>query len=131
MELKTVKKRRGDLMKNFFSILVMVIILGGGGYFVYNEFVKSKEPDVVAVDTGSIKVEEIDSKEFEKLDQEIKELIKKYEYVETMSSFDELNGLKQEDNSYNIQKYSDKKLFLISASKQQDGSIVAIFDDKE
>ena len=118
-------------MKNFFSILVMVIILGCGGYFVYNEFVKSKEPDVVAVDTGSIKVEEIDSKEFEKLDQEIKELIKKYEYVETISSFDELNGLKQEDNSYNIQKYSDKKLFLISASKQQDGSIVAIFDDKQ
>ncbi len=85
----------------------------------------------MAVDTGSIKVEEIDSKEFEKLDQETKELIKRYEYVETMSSFDELNGLKQEDNSYNIQKYFDKKLFLISASKQQDGSIVAIFDDKE
>lgn len=118
-------------MKKFFSVLVMLIILGGGGYFVYNEFVKTKEPDVVAEDTGSIKVEDIDSKEFEKLDKETKDLIKKYEYVETLDSFDELNKLKQEDNSYNVSKYSNKKLFLVSASKQKDGTIIAIFDDKE
>lgn len=118
-------------MKKFFSMLVMLVIIGGGGYFVYNEFVKSKEPDVVAVNTGSIDVKEIDTKEYEKLDQETKELIKKYTYFETLASFDVLDELKQADNSYTIEKYSDKKLYLISASKQQDGTIVAIFDDKE
>lgn len=118
-------------MKKFFSILVLLLILAGGGYFVYNEFLKTKEPDVVAVDTGSINVDEIDAKEFEKLDKETKELIKKYKYVETLASFGALDELKQEDNSYIIEKYSDKKLYLINASKQKDGSVVAIFNDNE
>ena len=116
-------------MKKIFSTLVILAILAGGGYFVYSEFVKTKTPDVVAKDTGSMAVEEINDEEFEKIDKETKELIKKYEYVETFDSFDELNQRKQEDESYSISKYDDKKLSLVSASKQKDGAIVAIFEE--
>ncbi|MBO0477984.1 membrane lipoprotein lipid attachment site-containing protein [Vagococcus sp. DIV0080] len=118
-------------MKKIFSTIVLLLVLAGGGYFIYTEFVKAKTPDVVAVDTGTITVDQIDQKEFEKLDKETKELIKKYEYVETVGSFDELNGMKQEDGSYIVPKYGDKKLYLISAAKQKEGQVVAIFSDKE
>lgn len=116
-------------MKKFFSILVILAIIAGGGYFIYNEFVKTKTPDVVAKDTGSIAVEEINDEDFEQIDKETKELIEKYKYVETYESFDELNQGKQEDESYLVSKYDGKKLSLVSASKQKDGSIVAIFEE--
>lgn len=118
-------------MKKIFSILVFVVILAGGGYFAYNEFMKTKTPDVIAVDTGSIAVEEINSEEFEKLDKETKDLIKKYEYVQEYSSFEELNKNQEEDGSYLVSDYGEKKLFLVNATKQKDGQVVAVFSDKE
>ncbi|MEG0286067.1 MULTISPECIES: hypothetical protein [Vagococcus] len=116
-------------MKKFFSLLVMLAIVAGGGYFVFNEFVKTKTPDVVAKDTGSIAVEEINDEEFAKIDGETKELLKKYDLVESYDSFEELNKTKQEDESYLVSKYEGKKLTLVSASKQKDGTVVAIFEE--
>ncbi|HCM90261.1 MULTISPECIES: hypothetical protein [Vagococcus] len=118
-------------MKKFFSILVFVVILAGGGYFVYNEYMRTQKPDAVAVDTGKITVDEINQKEFEKLDKETQEIAKKYKYLENFESFDQLDTLKQEDGSYKVDKYSDEKLFLKVASKQKDGSVVGVFDSKE
>ncbi|MGX7023759.1 hypothetical protein [Vagococcus hydrophili] len=118
-------------MKKFISILIFVVILAGGGYFVYNEFMRTKAPDTVATDTGKITVDEINKEEIEKLDKETQELAKKYKYMENFTSFDELDGLKQEDGSYKIEKYPDEKLFLKAASKQKDGGIVGVFDVKD
>lgn len=124
-----VYKNRGEFMKKFFSLIVMLAIIAGIGYFAYTEFIKTKTPDVVAVDTGSMAVEEIDDKEFEKIDTETKKLIEKYTYAETYASFTELDQEKQEDETYQVPKYADKKLSLVSASKQKDGSVVAIFEE--
>lgn len=118
-------------MKKFFSILIFVVILAGGGYFVYNEYMGTKKPDTVASDTGKIKVEEINQEEFEKLDKETQEIAKKYKYLEDFDSFDQLDSLKQEDGSFKVDKYPDEKLFLKVASKQKDGSVVGVFDIKE
>ncbi len=117
-------------MKKFFSILVFLMIAAGGGYFVYNEYIKSKSPDVVATDTGKIKVNELDTSEYEKLDQETKKMAEKYKYIETFDSFEILYGL-EEEGVYQIEKYPNQNLYLITASKQKDGSVVAVFSDKK
>ncbi|MDT2814697.1 hypothetical protein [Vagococcus carniphilus] len=117
-------------MKKFFSILVFLVIAAGGGYFVYNEYMKSKTPDVVATNTGKMDVNELDTAEYEKIDKETKKLAEKYKYIETFESFEILEGLEKED-TYQLDKYPDQKLYLITASKQKDGSVVAVFADKK
>lgn len=116
-------------MKKFFSVLVFLVIAAGGGYFIYNEYMQTKAPDVVATDTGKIKVNELDSAEYAKIDKETKKFAEEYKYVETFESFDELEGF-QKDETYQIDKYPDKTLYLVTASKQKDGSVVGVFTDK-
>lgn len=121
---------RGGKLKKIFSTIVLLVIVVGGGYFIYTDYIKTKTPEEVAVNTGTMTVNDISDDEFDKLDKETQELAKQYAYNETFDSFDQLNEAKQEDESYLISKYDNQKLYLIMASKQKDGAVFAIFDDK-
>ena len=127
--LKNSWDKVGGNVKKIFSSLVFLIAVAGVGYFVSTEYINTQDDHIVAVDTGKITVDEIDDKDFENLDKETKALVEKYPYSESFESFDELNRLKLDDESYEVAKYGDKKLYLIIASKQKDGSVVAVFDE--
>lgn len=117
-------------MKKIFSMIVLLVIVVGGGYFIYTDYIKTSTPEEVAVNTGTMTVNDIADDEFDKLDKETQELAQKYTYNETFDSFDQLNEAKQEDDSYLVSKYDNQPLYLVMASKQKDGAVFAIFDDK-
>lgn len=110
------------VFKRIFSILILVIIIGGIGYYFYTEQVKGGAPDIVAKDTGSIDLSKIEQTDDSKTTTEGK-------YTEEFESWDALDD-KAKDGIYVLDQYPDKSLYLISATKQADGKIVAVFDDE-
>lgn len=115
--------------KKIFSTIILVVILVGVGYFFYTEQLQSQAPDVVAEDTGTLSIEEIDKSDYESYDKEFKNLEKKYEYTEVFDTWESLND-DDEADVYHIPKYPNKDLYLVYASKQGDGKIAAVFSDK-
>jgi len=114
--MKTVKK--------IFSILILLIIVGGVGYYFYTEQVKGGKPDVVAKDTGTIDLSKIQQ-------SNDKNNVKKEEgkYEVDFDSWDALDD-SAKDGIYQVDKYPDKSLYLVSATKQGNGKILAIFNDE-
>ncbi|MGX6969531.1 hypothetical protein [Vagococcus bubulae] len=114
------------VFKRIFSILILVIIIGGVGYYFYTEQIKGGAPDIVAKDTGSIDLSKIEQTDDSKTDSKTTDEGK---YTEEFESWDALDD-KAKDGIYTLDKYPDKTLYLISATKQADGKIMAVFDDE-
>jgi len=108
------------VIKKIFSVLILVIILGGVGYYFYTEQIKGGKPDIVAKDTGSIDLSKVQQTDTTK---------EKGKYEEEFDSWDALDATAK-DGIYQIEKYPNKSLYLISATKESNGKILAIFDDE-
>lgn len=115
-------------MKRMIMFIVMLLIVGFGGYFYYQQQAKPKAPDKVATDTGTQEIQSADLAEYSKQAQEYE---KKFKFNDVFDSWDALNDAEGDDDSYTLDKYPDKKLFLEYAAKQEDGKIVAVFSDKK
>lgn len=109
------------VFKRIFSILILLIIIGGVGYYFYTEQVKGGAPDVVAKDTGSIDLSKIEQTDDSKTTEG--------KYKEEFESWDALDE-KAKDDTYVLDQYPDKTLYLISATKQANGKVLAVFDDQ-
>lgn len=122
-------------MKKFFSALIFIILIGGGGYFFYTQVQQTKAPDKVATDTGTVVIqkEELakEAEEAKKIAKKVKEKRKNVkEYKETFPSWEEFNNKENDDTSYTTEEHPDKKLYLVVASENEDGSISATFNDE-
>lgn len=109
------------VFKRIVSILMLLIIIGGVGYYFYTEQVKGGAPDIVAKDTGSI--------DLSKIEQTTDSKPSEGKYKIEFDSWDALDG-KAKDGVYMVDDYPDTSLYLISATKQADGKILAVFDDQ-
>ncbi|MGO2083771.1 hypothetical protein [Vagococcus sp.] len=114
-------------MKKFISVLIIVLVIAGGGYFYYTEVMKTKAPDKIATNTGTTTVKKEVLKE---RTEEVKKVKEKFSYEETFESWDSLDGLLNDDGSYTVSKYPDKKLYLVMATQQEDEKIIAVFNDQ-
>jgi len=108
------------VVKKIFSILMLLVILGGVGYYFYTEQIKGGAPDVVAKDTGSIDLSKV---------QQTDETKEEGKYKEEFDSWDALDATAK-DGIYQIDKYPNKSLYLVSATKETNGKVLAVFDDE-
>lgn len=118
-------------MKRWIPTILLVLVLIGGGYFFYTEQARTTgAPDKVAHDTGTLAIEEMTEDSFIKYGEDIEDYEKQYGFSETFSSWDELNEAVSDSDIYRVTKYPDKDLFLVYAAQQKDGQVAAIFSDK-
>ncbi|RHH71222.1 MULTISPECIES: hypothetical protein [Vagococcus] len=108
------------LLKRIVSILILLVIIGGVGYYFYTEQIKGGSPDIVAKDTGSI--------DLSKIEQTVESNTGEGKYQVTFDSWDALDE-KAKDGVYSVDEYPNTSLYLVSATKQADGKILAVFDD--
>ncbi|MGY3750341.1 hypothetical protein [Vagococcus acidifermentans] len=112
-------------MKKLFALIGIIAVVGAGGYYYYTS-TRQTAPDSSNVSTGST---ELDGQMLGG-DAPVKKDINDSPYRATYKSWDELDEARTEEKEiFDVAEFPGKRLRLISAEKQQDGTYLAIFEE--